>query len=133
MKINKKLLTLYPTKEVLQKHRDKYKSWKNMSEGTGIPIDALKEHRKVLGMDIGREGGWGEKYNDLSFDEIVKNIGEMIGDNSKNVYDKYMIVDDKFYENPTGYDHLKFIGVFAGTSFTSRNLPSAIMRGGRRE
>ncbi len=132
MKINKKMVMLYPTQEVMQKHRDKYRSWKCMATGTGVSIDTLNAHRKFLGMKVEQRGGWAEKYNDLSFDEILVNIKDMLKGTSKNVYDKYLIVDEGlFYKNQIGYDGLNFLGTFEGTTWKNKNMPSAIVRGHR--
>lgn len=132
MKINKKLMTLYPTKEVMTKQREKYSSLKEMAKCVGVLPSALLAHRKVLKM--GKDEPDKRKVNILDIPEsvIYNNIKEFVGNQSKNVVAKYQIIDkDLFWQDPSGYAGLEFIGTSNGATWhkISDLMPHAI--GGR--
>jgi hypothetical protein len=128
MRINKKLMTLYPTAEIILKQKEKYSTWTEMARNIGVSQYSLEEHRRKLRMK--KEGNCPKNNTSLlTDDEIMENIRIMIGGESKNIYNKYKIVDEElFYKDQTSYDGLRFVGTFQGANWKSHHMPSAIHR-----
>ena len=131
MRINKKLMTLYPTKEVMANQREKYRDLNDMARKVGVSPYSLNEHRKFL--KLGNEPNK-KQVNILNIpeSEIYNNIKELVGSQGKNVVNKYKIVDaELFWQNQRGYAGLEFIGTFNGSTWkeASNLMPNCI--GGR--
>ena len=129
MRINKKLMTLYPTAEVMLRQREKYSTLKLMAQNIGVSHYALQQHYKKLRLEKEDCKLKRNQHSSLTDDEIMENIRIIIDGQSKNVYTKYMIKNAEiFYKDQRGYEGLSFVGTFQGAKWKSHHMPSAIHR-----
>lgn len=124
MTVAQKLQHLYPTPESILSIRLNYKSWKSMAKSIGVPKDALRLHRKALGMEM--ESGRRKperKYADyLTMPEINANIRKMF--KSENVVTMYKITDmAAFEQNVCGDEGLVLVGKELGNTWDQVHNP----------
>lgn len=128
MQIKDKLAKLYPTVEDIESDRAHHKSWSQLAKAIGVTKHSLEAHRRILGISPEKKGTKSKQFATVthkSMDEIIK---EMVGEESKNIYSKYKVVDPIFYKDMRGYQGLEFVGVEQGTTWRSVSglLPSAL-------
>lgn len=125
-----RLTELYPTQEAMLKAREKYTSWAQMAKAIGISKASLYEYRSFLGMKMEIGGKKPNNFclaNQKETDDLIKKL--MQGE-SKNVVTVYEIVSPIFYQNPRGYNGLKYSRIEQGMTWGAlKHMASAI--GGR--
>jgi len=124
MTIANQLQQLYPTPESILSIRLNYKSWDSMAKAIGVPKDALRLHRKALGMEMqsGRKKPE-RKYADyLTMPEINANIRKMF--KSENVVTTYRATNiEEFLRNPCSNNGLVLVGKKLGNTWDQVHNP----------
>lgn len=105
--IKEKLMRVFPTPELFQAERDKFETWLDMATELGISTYSLFRHKKVLGMAPEIRTGRKPKVKNT----IDANFKKVTEGKSNNTYASYIITDpETFFNNPQGYEGLKFVG-----------------------
>ena len=121
MKINEKLLELYPTAKSLTEAKSKFPSWAAMAKKIGFTTSSIYEHRKVLGMEIAKANakkGTKSFADRLTAPEIDANIAKLIQGRSKNIVTTYRIINEEAFEqDQRGYENLELISTEHGSNW----------------